>query len=174
MNINPKLDLEILHRSLLRTANYNSDLAWSAISQAYLNLDTSRGVAEQVAFMRMSATGHILDVYTKRRNTAFIPESRLTFDDQHSDSSGYCASKLEIATAATDPMLESDIVDTYLAVTPCELHDSMRVVLDAVFDGYFKRGMTSEHIRKLLQKQRVYGNISAASRQLLKIIRDNF
>ena len=166
------LDLKILHRSLLRAAGYDSDLAWTAIGQSYINLDTTRSVAEQVSFMRRSALGHILDVYTKRRNTAWICVSQLGQPSEENGDSDDIITKL---TAVDDSeRSEDDIFNDYAVIAPADLQSGLRIVLAAIFTGYFNDALTPELVRKLLQKNKVEGNASDMSRRLVKIIMENY
>ena len=170
------LDLKILHRSLLRAAGYDSDLAWTAIGQSYINLDTTRSVAEQVSFMRRSALGHILDVYTKRRNTAWICVSQMEYGWNDADDGD--KEHLNIVTKMTavddSERSEDDIFNDYAVITPADLQSGLRIVLAAIFTGYFNDALTPELVRKLLQKNKVKGNASDMSRRLVKIIMENY
>lgn len=171
-----KIDYNILHRSLLRAASGDSDLAWSAIGMAYLRLDTTKDIPEQVAFLRRSAMGHILDVYTKRRNTAFIAQSQLhaPVTAHADDEDNRMEDELTIKTASPDKRDECDILKDFDAVTPPEYQEALHIVIAAIFDGYFNGAMTPELVRKLLQKNKLAGNLSKVSRAIVKIIMENY
>lgn len=161
-----KLNFKRLHNSLLKLANYDSDIVWMAISKAYLTLDTSMPISNQIAYLHKSARGHILDIYTKHRNTACIPESQCQkyIDDDTT------VSKLEVLTATTDTS-EDQYNHRILADTPQEYKVGMSLILEAIWAGSFKKAMTPELIRQKLKTAKIKGNLRQMSIQILTIIR---
>lgn len=66
-----------LHKYLLKYTQYDEDLAWDALSFAYLKLDTTQPVQKQAAFLKIASVNYLFNLYTRAKVNPVTSESHL-------------------------------------------------------------------------------------------------
>lgn len=75
--MNNKLNFRGIHKHLLKYTQYDEDLAWDALSFAYLKLDTDRPVQEQASFLKMASVNYLFNLYKRAKTNPVTSESLL-------------------------------------------------------------------------------------------------
>lgn len=145
-----ELDVEIIHKYAFRLCGDN-DTAWEAVSKAWLCIDQTRSVGEQVNFMRKRVWRELHDQWRKDRR--YISESALEKNrSKMSDEKNYNGVMEELTAVENDTNNTSlYLINQVLRDSPENIAHVIIFVMTHIFDGYFRTTIEPESIRNLLK-----------------------